>query len=725
MALSADQIYRSTLNTYQNITDQFNPGLQNLVFLGSNFVKAFRMLATAANVYFVAVGRFGEQALQTSTSQTLGQVLLQMTDTQRQLSNDLEVIFRRFNDELLREMDRNMELDVEYITDSKRRFEMEHRKRTEVLGGANAELRRLERMRSTQARDMQEKIYNLESNMEVFLKSSYRQALAEERRRYRFLAEKHFHLSYQFLSFYNKAQETLHNKVPGWKEHTSPVTSGNRSGRASPRASSTGMALSPNEDIISRCSYIASPQPVRRELNGAELISYPHSNHRQTEERDPSMRSGSDGHLSRSGSLGDKINAMNSPRVQAIASHSAGSNQTMLSFGKGDIIAILVPEAKNGWLYGKLEGTPKQGWFPCSFVRPLEEEIRRREPSARMYPLRSSRSAEDLLDAKDYMLPPADYSSSKATSVPPAPPLPSGISTRSQSPAPPNLGSRRNSATSLAVSESGRSRILSGADSQLELFPRGTNPFATVKLKPTVTNDRSKPFVRLSDGPHPRNSDTPLGDSSCQLGVLAISVYTNWPYSTFKELCVPGPPPTLFLGSIPYIWRKDLHVVDVECYNAFGNIWGLYLGRQAVLVLTDTEIIHNVFIEDNCEIFHNPKAGQSQYPFSESFFQPDDDDWKRYHLLLTPAFAPTQLKQIFPLVVTNADDLVQCFGKFCRESSPVTVRELFTQYVRNVLMMSVFDLDTRRDDASHTFLHYWDLLLQAHTRYSTISVTCG
>uniref|UniRef100_UPI00398F4855 BAR/IMD domain-containing adapter protein 2-like 2 n=1 Tax=Pristiophorus japonicus TaxID=55135 RepID=UPI00398F4855 len=484
MSSSADQVYRSTLNTYQNIVEQFNPGLQNLVYLGTNFVRAFRMLATAANVYFVAVGKFGEQALQTSTSQILGQVLLQMTDTQRQLSNDLEVIFRRFNDEVLREMDHNMQLDIDYITESKRRFEMEHKKRSETLEDANSELQRLERIRSTHARDMQEKIYNLESSMESFLKNSHKQALAEERRRYRFLAEKNFHLSCQFLSFYSKAQETLHSKVPGWREHTSSTSSGNISGRASPRPPSM------NADTISRRSYVSSPQPSRRELNGAELFPFSHSDQRQPGERNPSRRPGSDGQLSRSGSLGEKINAMNSPRVQAVASHSAGSNQTMLSFEKGDIIAILVPEAKNGWLYGKLEGTPKQGWFPCSFVRPLEEEIRRRDPT-RTFKMRSSQSMEDLLDS----LPSADYNS-KAVPMPPAPPLPTSPSTRSQSPAPPNLSSRRNSATSLAVSEGGRSKLFGSGDNQPELFPRGTNPFATVKLRPTVTNDRSRPFIR-------------------------------------------------------------------------------------------------------------------------------------------------------------------------------------------------------------------------------------
>ncbi|XP_048473310.1 brain-specific angiogenesis inhibitor 1-associated protein 2-like protein 2 [Rhincodon typus] len=399
MSHSANPVYRSTLNTYQSIMEQYNPGLQNLVFLGTNFVRAFRVLITAANNYFVAVGKFGEQALQTSTSQTLGQVLLQMTDAQRQLSNDLEVIFRRFNDDLLQEMDRNTQLDIKYISESKHRFEMEHRKQIEVLGRANAELRQLERMRSSQTRDMQERIYNLESSLELFLHNSHKQALAEERRRYRFLAEKHSQLSNQFLSFYSKAREVLHSKVPGWREHSSPASSGNVFGRASPRPSSM------NDDNISRYSYVSSSQSSRRELNGAEVTMYPYSDHRQ--ERNASPRAGSEGRLSRASSLGEKINATVSPRVQAIASHSAGSNRTMLSFETGDIIAILVPEAKNGWLYGKLEGTPKQGWFPSSFVRPLEEEIRRQEPST-----------------------------------------------------------------------------------------RGTNPFSTIKLRPTVTNDRSRPFLR-------------------------------------------------------------------------------------------------------------------------------------------------------------------------------------------------------------------------------------
>ncbi|XP_048377041.1 cytochrome P450 3A19-like [Stegostoma tigrinum] len=78
---------------------------------------------------------------------------------------------------------------------------------------------------------------------------------------------------------------------------------------------------------------------------------------------------------------------------------------------------------------------------------------------------------------------------------------------------------------------------------------------------------------------------------------------------------------------------------------------------------------------------------------------------------------------MLPPMVTKADGLVQHFGICFREGKPVIVRELFAQYAQNVLTMSLFNLDICRNDRSQTFFYYWDLLLQAHCRYSTISVT--
>ena len=96
-------------------------------------------------------------------------------------------------------------------------------------------------------------------------------------------------------------------------------------------------------------------------------------------------------------------------RVQAIFSHAAGDNSTLLSFSEGDVITLLVPEARDGWHYGENEknkmwvnplvlvcfclnppcdvGTVnvadilikvlfcllRRGWFPFSYTRVLPE----------------------------------------------------------------------------------------------------------------------------------------------------------------------------------------------------------------------------------------------------------------------------------------------------------------------------------------------------------------
>lgn len=60
---------------------------------------------------------------------------------------------------------------------------------------------------------------------------------------------------------------------------------------------------------------------------------------------------------SRSNSFGERLSGGGARRVRALVSHSEGANHTLLRFSAGDVVEVLVPEAQNGWLYGKLEGS--------------------------------------------------------------------------------------------------------------------------------------------------------------------------------------------------------------------------------------------------------------------------------------------------------------------------------------------------------------------------------
>uniref|UniRef100_A0A8D0GZW0 BAR/IMD domain containing adaptor protein 2 like 2 n=1 Tax=Sphenodon punctatus TaxID=8508 RepID=A0A8D0GZW0_SPHPU len=498
-ACEMDQSYRSTISIYKSILEQFNPALENLVYLGNNYLRAFHALSEAADIYFTAIQKIGEQALQSSTSQILGEILIEMSDTQRHLNHDVDVVAQTFHVDLLQHMEKNTKLDMQFINDSRQRYEMEYRRRTANLDKCMSELWRMERTRDKNTRDMKENVRHLHSEMQAFASESQRAAELEEKRRYRFLAEKHQLLSNTFLQFYSRARGIIQTKAPLWKEQLeasrNPPSNLSQSLLSTPHSQGypTGR-LTP--------SHLEMPQRLLGDFGSAMTGRSTSTFSQEPAEMRPSPQPESIRRpMQRSPSAGKKLGAVGEGggRIQAIVPHSTGTNRTLLHFSLGDIITVLIAEAQNGWLYGKLEGTSMTGWFPEAFVK-LEVPHPCSRPSSlsislhflkacptslsslpRSFPLRSSHSMDDLLDrpsapsVSDYWL---------STTRPQSP---------NPSPASLGMGSRRSSVASAATSDSKVSSLHSHC-----VFPhsRGTNPFATVKLRPTVTNDRSAPVIR-------------------------------------------------------------------------------------------------------------------------------------------------------------------------------------------------------------------------------------
>ncbi|XP_012493611.1 PREDICTED: brain-specific angiogenesis inhibitor 1-associated protein 2-like protein 2 [Propithecus coquereli] len=520
MAPEMDQFYRSTMAIYKSIMEQFNPALENLVYLGNNYLRAFHALSEAAEIYFSAIQKIGEQALQSSTSQILGEILVQMSDTQRHLNSDLEVIVQKFHGDLLQHMEKNTKLDMQFIKDSRQHYEIEYHHRAANLEKCMSELWRMERKRDKNAREMKESVNRLHAQMQAFVSESQRAAELEEKRRYRFLAEKHLLLSNTFLQFFGRARGMLQNRVLLWKEQSD-------ASRSPSRAHSPGL-LGP---VLGPPYPSGRLTPTRLDMPQRPLgeFSSPRSRHgsgsygpepndaRAASQLEPDRRSlprtpsaaslyASGTQCSRSNSFGERPGGGGGARrVRALVSHSEGANHTLLRFSAGDVVEVLVPEAQNGWLYGKLEGSSTGGWFPEAYVKPLEEVPVNpmaplspmtsmnpgNEPPSRSYPLRGSHSLDDLLDRPGNSTASSEYWDGQSRSR-----TPSRVPSHAPSPAPTPLpGSRRSSMGSMGAASDVK-KLMSWEQHPPELFPRGTNPFATVKLRPTVTNDRSAPLIR-------------------------------------------------------------------------------------------------------------------------------------------------------------------------------------------------------------------------------------
>ncbi|XP_075689795.1 BAR/IMD domain-containing adapter protein 2-like 2 [Rhinoderma darwinii] len=471
MAQEMDSIYTSTIASYAKILRKFNPALENLVYLGNNYLRALNALSEVAETYYNAIRKIGEQALQNSACHGLGQLLIQMADSCKNASAGINVVFQTLHGEIIQQMDENTKLDMKFILESQNRYEMEYRQRANTLDRCMSDAWKMERQRDRNLESMKEKVDMLHTDMLSFVRESQRAAELEEKRRYRFLAERHLLLCSSFLQYHNRAQGVFNTRLSFWKEQidasraqAGPASLSYTSGRptTSPRDS---MTMTPRSvaDVLSMVN--------RQEQNN---VRGPVDTTTRGLQRTPSNVT-SGGFRSRSSSFGEVAVAavaaaavnVGNRKVQAIVDHKPGENPTMLQFSKGSVITVLVSEARNGWLYGRLDALSTTGWFPEAYVKSMDTD-----PNPRSSMLRSAHSTSDLLDVSDN-IPQPDYRQNVSNQRP-------SIKTSNPAPPPPAMNN--------SIKKSGGGRG--------DLFPKGTNPFATVKLRPVQTNDRSAPIIR-------------------------------------------------------------------------------------------------------------------------------------------------------------------------------------------------------------------------------------
>ncbi|XP_061568001.1 brain-specific angiogenesis inhibitor 1-associated protein 2-like protein 2 [Cololabis saira] len=413
-----DQLHRSTLGIYSNLIDEFNPSLLKLVSLGNCYAQAFKALAVTSQAYFSALSKFGERAFKTVSSRSLGEVMIQLSDNQQRLFMELEDMFRWFSMEVLLKMDNNVQLDRDYLSDSRVKYEMNVRS---LAAAAERQMRR------GNGQDY--------SEYEHFVRKSHGEAVKEEERRFRFLAEKHCGLIQTIAQIMNKTGGNLQQKLNGWT------------------------------DDISATRQPEVRQPPSQEYPVDEIRR---SRDEHTLGKIPSRAPSPQGSIYRSGADSGGGGSGGRPMRAKVAHQPAGSNPTLLPFSRGQIITVLVQQPRNGWLYGRGDGSSRQGWFPVSYVEALDD------------PPMSTISRNSSLRSRSNM------SMDKPDGAPaPAPPPPPPLHNLSSHKHP---ESRPGSPTTDTPSERQRSQ-----GPRPNLFPRGTNPFATVKLKPTATNDRSAP----------------------------------------------------------------------------------------------------------------------------------------------------------------------------------------------------------------------------------------
>ncbi|XP_056235970.1 brain-specific angiogenesis inhibitor 1-associated protein 2 [Seriola aureovittata] len=167
-------------------------------------------------------------------------------------------------------------------------------------------------------------------------------------------------------------------------------------------------------------------------------------------------------------------------RVEAMFPHAPGASEgggvgggaCLLHFQPGDNIALLISEPRDGWHYGQNERTGRKGWFPFSYTQPQHSKMDHLESSLFLSKANST-STGQLDKLVSTGLPALTPESEEERSLPPQ-----------------RVSTFRPRPYSMADSNKITSELTSPPSS-----PTRPNPFAHVRLRKTVTNDRSAPII--------------------------------------------------------------------------------------------------------------------------------------------------------------------------------------------------------------------------------------
>ncbi|XP_007441282.3 brain-specific angiogenesis inhibitor 1-associated protein 2-like [Python bivittatus] len=507
--------------------------------MGKNYQKALSGVTVAAKGYFDALVKLGELASDSQGSKELGDTLFQMAEVHRQIQVQLEETLKFFHSEMLSQLEHKLELDIKYLMATLKKYQGEHRAKAESIEKCQAELKKLRKKCQNSKnpqkygdREVQyvEVMSTKQSELDRFVAEGYRAALTEERRRYSFLVDRQCAVSKHFSNYHTKVRELLAARLPIWQTScTQPtrlperalalvkLTANNTTGGIpvpamdplpssktleeplelgqNHRASAQEGTPLPNGDLHrGRGSRdfshlpVSEPIPIASGLPPTQLTQSPP----QTKTVDsysctlPMPRKMSmetrlatlveNKTLPRINPLSVLPPRSERPRVQAVFSHAAGENSTLLNFQEGDIILLLVTEARDGWHYGENETTRMKGWFPFSYTRPFPSAEGASKLLSSGFPLsKMNSSSTGNLDRAGS--PPAGPDGGDDLRYGPSPRI-SASRQRPYSMLNPDLSQLANEFGSPTAS------------------PSRTNPFAHVKLKRTVTNDRSAPLIQ-------------------------------------------------------------------------------------------------------------------------------------------------------------------------------------------------------------------------------------
>jgi cytochrome P450 len=175
--------------------------------------------------------------------------------------------------------------------------------------------------------------------------------------------------------------------------------------------------------------------------------------------------------------------------------------------------------------------------------------------------------------------------------------------------------------------------------------------------------------------------------------LIIYLIHVHRSYAFFQQMGIDGPRPTFFIGNISDFARtKRISLSIHQWTNQFGRIYGYFEGHTPVLVISDPDILDQIFRKLFSK-FHSRR----QFPLEDRstrhgihLFSATGDQWRRQRAILNPTFSPLKIKRMLPMID-------QCLSRFMSNLSPsmdIDIYRLYKSLTMDLIWRCCFGLET-------------------------------
>ncbi|XP_015282693.1 PREDICTED: cytochrome P450 3A29-like [Gekko japonicus] len=139
--------------------------------------------------------------------------------------------------------------------------------------------------------------------------------------------------------------------------------------------------------------------------------------------------------------------------------------------------------------------------------------------------------------------------------------------------------------------------------------------------------------------------------------------------------------------------KQGIPHFDQSCYQKYGKIWGLFDGRQPLMVILDPVIIKAILVKECYTYFTNRRNFRLNGDLESAITIATDEQWKRIRTILSPTFTSGRLKEMLPIINSNGEKLWKNVQKKVDNGEPIAMKDLFGAYSMDVITSTSFSVD--------------------------------